>query len=329
MRNSSCSPEEALVHALGGERGRQRHVAAGDALRQAEEVRRDVLVLAREHAAGAAEAHGHLVADEEDPVPVAQRAHVAQVALGVDDDARRALHQRLHDHRRDLVRVLRQQPLHVGRVARLGLQRVEQERPVHRVEEVDPAHRDGADGVPVVGVSQRHEAGAAAVGAALLLPVLERHLQRDLGGGGAAVRVEHAREARRGELHQPARELNGRRMREAQHRAVRHGVELIAHRGVDPGVAVTVDVAPQRRHAVDVSLPVGVDQVGALGALDDQRLLALPAPLLRERVPEVAAIVRGEAHGGQASSEGGRNAQMTATAAAASKSGRSPACPGR
>ena len=65
--------EEALVDALGGERRRQRQVAAGDALGQAHEVGRDVLVLAREHPARAAEAGGHLVADQQHAVPVAQR----------------------------------------------------------------------------------------------------------------------------------------------------------------------------------------------------------------------------------------------------------------
>ena len=238
---------------------------------------------------------------------VAQLAHRAQVALGVDDHARRApCTSGSTITAATSSACCGQQALHVGRVARLGLQRVEQERPVHRVEEVDPADRHRADRVAVVGLAQRHEAGAPAVGAALLLPVLERHLQRDLDGGGAAVRVEDARQARRRQLHQAAGELDGRRVREAEHRAVRHGVELLAHGGVDARVAVAVDVAPQRRDAVDVAAAVGVDQVGALGALDDQRLLALPAPLLRERVPEVAAVVRGEAHGGQASSEGGR-----------------------
>ena len=54
--------EEALVDALGGERRGQRHVAAGDALGDAHQVRRDVLVLAGEHAPGAAEAGRDLVA---------------------------------------------------------------------------------------------------------------------------------------------------------------------------------------------------------------------------------------------------------------------------
>ena len=48
--------------------------------------------------------------------------------------------------------------------------------------------------------------------------------------------------------------------------------ELVADRRVDRRVAVAVDVAPQRRDAVDVAAAVGVDQVGALAGLDRERL---------------------------------------------------------
>ena len=71
-------------------------------------------------------------------------------------------------------------------------------------------------------------------------------------------------------------------------------LELVADRLVDQRVAVAVDVAPQRGDAVDVAPPVGVDQVGALAALDHQRLLLGPVALLRERVPDVALIEVGD-----------------------------------
>ena len=67
-------------------------------------------------------------------------------------------------------------------------------------------------------------------------------------------------------------------------------VELLADRRVDQRVAVPVDVAPKRRDAVDVAPSRGVDQVGALGALDYERLLTGPVALWGERVPEVAVI---------------------------------------
>ncbi len=194
-------------------------------------------------------------------------------------------------------RVIAQQRLHGREVAGLGLERVEEQRPVHRVEEVDAAHRHRADSVAVVGHLERHEAVALL---AALAPVLEGHLERDLGGRGARVRVEDAREARRGDLDQPPRQLDRRPVAEAEHRAVGHPVELFAQRRVDAGVPVPVDGAPQRRHAVDVAPPVDVDQVGALAALDDHRLLVGPASLLGERVPEVSAIGGDEVHDGRA-----------------------------
>jgi hypothetical protein len=72
--------------------------------------------------------------------------------------------------------------------------------------------------------------------------------------------------------------------------------ELVAHRGVDPRMSVPVHVAPQRRDAIDVAVAIDVDQVGALATFDDQRVLAHPAALLRERMPEVGAVRGGEVH---------------------------------
>jgi hypothetical protein len=78
---------------------------------------------------------------------------------------------------------------------------------------------------------------------------------------------------------------------------VRDAVELRAHRCVDRRVAVAVDVAPQRRDAVDVGVAGRVVERAALGALDQHRRLGLPPSLLGERVPEVRAVQRGEGGG--------------------------------
>ena len=67
-------------------------------------------------------------------------------------------------------------------------------------------------------------------------------------------------------------------------------VELLADRGVDHRVAVAVDVAPEGGGAVEVALPVDVEEVGALAALDHQRLFLAPALLLGEGVPDVIPI---------------------------------------
>src|SRR5581483_3410416 len=56
-------------------------------------------------------------------------------------------------------------------------------------------------------------------------------------------------------------------------------------------VAVAMNVAPQRGHAVDVGVPIGVVQIDPFGLLDDQRFLVLaPGALLGEGVPEMPAV---------------------------------------
>ena len=55
---------EGAVDRVGGEDDRQRQVAAGDAFRQAQEIRPDAGLLMGEEGAGAAAADGDLVADQ-------------------------------------------------------------------------------------------------------------------------------------------------------------------------------------------------------------------------------------------------------------------------
>ena len=63
-----------------------------------------------------------------------------------------------------------------------------------------------------------------------------------------------------------------------------------------------MDVAPQRRDAVEVLVAVGVVEAAALRALDEHDVLVVgPALLLGERVPEDAAVECGKlsgVHGG-------------------------------
>jgi hypothetical protein len=65
----------------------------------------------------------------------------------------RTLHEGLHDHRCDLAGVLAEEPGHVPGVAGLRLERVEEQGPVHLVEQVDASGGHRADGVAVVGVA--------------------------------------------------------------------------------------------------------------------------------------------------------------------------------
>ena len=283
-------PEEPGIHALGGHRGRQWHIAAGQPLPEAEEVGRDTLLLAGKHRAGAPEPGRDLVADQEDVVAVTELAHLAQVARRLHPDARGALDERLHDHRRHLLRVEVEHALELLSVAGVDAMCLEEERRIHRVEEIDPADGDRAERVAVVRVAKRDERGPPRVLAAALLPVLERHLQRDLGGRRARVGVEDAVQSGRRQINQPRGQLGGTPVRQSEHRRVCDPLELVVHGLVDQRVAVPMDVAPQRGDAVDVAIPLGVDEVGALGPLDHQWLLSTPVELLCERVPEVTVV---------------------------------------
>src|SRR5687768_39470 len=57
-------------------------------------------------------------------------------------------------------------------------------------------------------------------------------------------------------------------------------------------MAVAVDVDPQRRDPVEITVAVSVDQVAALAALDDQRIVLHPPPHGRERMPDVGLVER-------------------------------------
>jgi hypothetical protein len=158
-------------------------------------------------------------------------------------DARRALHERLDDDRRTALRVLGQQRPQVGGVAGLGLPDVEQQRPVERVEKLDPADGDRPERVAVVAVAQADEARPPPF-AALVVPLVG-HLQRDFARGRPVVGEEDSRQPARRQLDQPLGQLGRGRVREAEHRRVGDAIELVLDRDVDGRMAVAVDVAPQ------------------------------------------------------------------------------------
>ena len=148
---------------------------------------RDALLLDRPHRAAASHAGLHLVADEQDPVPVAELAQVAEPALGrqhvaalaepgLDDDGRH-LARRHHALEQDLLEVLE---VAVEGVVHARQHRTEV-RPVLRLAggERDAAHRAAVERL----------VEADQVLAARAEP---RELHGGLDGLGAGVRQEHA-----------------------------------------------------------------------------------------------------------------------------------------
>ena len=92
-------------------------------------------------------------------------------------------------------------------------------------------------------------------------------------------------------------ELDRGHAAQAEQRRVRDAIELRADRVVDLRDAMTVHRHPQRRDAVQVAVAVGVDELEAVRALDDQRVVVQPLLHLRERMPQVGAIEVGEVPG--------------------------------
>ena len=276
---SSCGAEESLVDPLGRQRRGKRQVAAGQPLAEAEEVGRDALLLAGEHRPRAAEPGRDLVADQEARRGDRTLPHLAQVAGRMHPHPGRALDQRLDDHRRDLLAAWRSSTRSSSRgVARARTRwRSNSERAVGAVEERRsrrPRRRPGCRRGRRRAAKRSASGGvlAAALAASTGTPSSARPRSRSSPSrsrrpgsspGGASSTRRAASSAAPG-VGQP------------QHGRVGHPVELRAHGAVDRRVAVAVDVAPQRRDAVDVAPALGVDQVGALGPLDHQRLLAPP-----------------------------------------------------
>src|SRR5262249_45501052 len=143
-------------------------------------------------------------------------------------------------------------------VGRWCPQRREQQRPKDRVKVLDAAEADITERIAVIGMRKSEILDLLRARIGSLLPELERHLQRDLDGGGAAVGEEDVIESRRRQLDELAGEFYRWHVGHAEQRAVSNLIELRTDRLIEFGDAVAVDVAPQRRDAVDVPVTVEV-----------------------------------------------------------------------
>jgi hypothetical protein len=79
VRVQECDPAceiavERAVDLIGAQNGGERQIAAPEPLRQAQEIRADSGLFAREHRSGPAETHRHLVGDEMDSIRIADHA---------------------------------------------------------------------------------------------------------------------------------------------------------------------------------------------------------------------------------------------------------------
>ena len=88
---------------------------------------------------------------------VAQLPDLPQVAGRLEAHPAGSLDERLHDHRRYLLRMKVEHALELCGVARFHAMSLRKEGGVGGVEEVDATDGDGPEGVTVIGVSKRDE----------------------------------------------------------------------------------------------------------------------------------------------------------------------------
>ena len=284
---AQVGPEEGLVHPLARDRGRQRQVAPGDALADAEQVGPDAAALGGEQRAGAAEPGGHLVDDDQDVMGLSRFDHPAHRSRIGDLDARRALHQRLEHEGGQLPGMAFDQgdrPVRPGRVVvARGPQGREAQRVEHVGAEASGAQGDRADGVAVIGAAEGEVARPP--GDPLVAPELERDLEGLLDGRRAIGREQEVRAVDGHATGQRLGQLDRRHVAVAEQGRVRDAVELGPGRVVELGDVVTERRDPQRGDGVEVAAPVDIDQLAPLGPFDDDRGVVGIGRHLGEPVP--------------------------------------------
>ena len=164
-----------------------------------------------------------------------------------------------------------------------------QQRPVSVAKQRDVGDAERADRLAVVAATQPRIVRLSACAA--LLPVVEAHLERDLGGGRAVGCVERMRETGR-QGGQPLRELDRGGMREAGEHRVRQRVELLGDGSVDARVRMPEQVDPPRAHRIEIAAAVEVMQPRATPARDRHERRLLVVLHLRARMPHRGAAAR-------------------------------------
>ena len=99
---------EGVINFVGRNRDRHGHIAAGQSFRNAQDIGTYAGMVKRKHLPGSAESGRDFVGDQEDAVPVAERAQLRQELRRIDAHAGAALQQRFDDDRGGLVRMFRE-----------------------------------------------------------------------------------------------------------------------------------------------------------------------------------------------------------------------------
>ncbi len=154
------------------------------------------------------------------------------------------------------------------------------------------ADANRADRVAVVRRSEAEESipPRSFVRPGFLRVVLVGDLEGDLDRCCPAIGVKDLGESARRSGNQRPGQLDRRDAGESQERRVGDAVELLPYRTVDFRHPVSVDVAPERRDAVEIPASFDVDQEESVSRLDDRRPLVTIGEHGGERMPDELVV---------------------------------------
>src|SRR4051812_14452224 len=110
------------------------------------------------------------------------------------------------------------------------------------------------------------------MGLAKVSPILARHLQSCLDGGGSIVGVKHALESGRQQRQQALREFDGGAVRASREHYMLQLSRLGGQRFVQFRMRVAMNIDPPGRYPVENTSSILGEKVHALGARDRQRI---------------------------------------------------------
>lgn len=296
---------EGFVDFVGGDGEGHGHVACGESLGGAEDIRGNAGVFDGKEFPGTAESGGNFVVDEENAVFVAEGAEFPQIFRRVDAHACRTLENGFDDDGGGDFPVFFKGFLGAFKafgaagfpgfavgtavaVEALEVDVVHQ----HGVEDfgvhVHGAYGEGADGFAVVGFGEAHEAGS--FGMAGLVVVLEGHFQSGFHGGGAVVMEGESGEALRQDFLQFPGQLYGGLVGEVGENDVFEPVDLVFQGLIDFRIGMAEEVAPPRGNDVQIGFSSGVVEVDAFAVIDDDRGKYFIVLHLHGGVPDVFPV---------------------------------------
>src|SRR5919197_5729480 len=111
--------------------------------------------------------------------------------------------------------------------------------------------------------------------------MLNGHFKRDLYRRSAAVGIKDALQALGRDFNQFLRQLNARHVTQAEKSRVSDVVQLPSDRIVEFFDPVAMSIAPKGGNAVQISPAVNIDEIMAVGLIDDARVFGYPFLHLR------------------------------------------------